>query len=44
MIIWKPLIIECLQCVKETTNEKNKNAVAVVCTNSHAKEEEVGHV
>ena len=41
MIIWKPLIGECLQCVKEPTNEVNKNAVAVVRTNSRCKEEVV---
>ena len=37
MIIWKPLVIECLQRVKEPTNEEDKNAVAVVRTNSHCK-------
>ena len=41
MIIWKPLIGERLQCVKEPTNEVNKNTVAVVHTNSHCKEEVV---
>ena len=44
MIIWNPLVRECLQCVKESTNEVGKNAVAVVFTNSHWKEEVVGHV
>ena len=30
MIIRKPLLDECLQCVKEPTNEVVKNAVAVL--------------
>ena len=38
MIIWKPLVGECLQCLKERTNEKDKNAVAIVRINSHYKE------
>lgn len=42
--IWKPLVGECLKCVKESTNKVDKNAVAVVCTNSHCKEVVVGHV
>ena len=44
MIIWKLLVGECLQCVKELINEVDKNAVAVVCNNSHSKEEVIGHV
>ena len=44
MIIWKLLVGQCLQYVKESTNEVDKNAVAAVCTNSHCKEEVVGHV
>ena len=44
MIIWKSLVGECLQCVKEPTNEVEKNAFTVVRTNSHCKEEVVGHV
>ena len=39
MIIWKPLVGKRLQCVKELTNEVNKNVVAVVLTNSHCKTE-----
>ena len=40
MIIWKPLADECWQCV----NKVDKNAVAMVLTNSHCKEKEVvGH-
>ena len=41
MIIWKPVVCVCLKCVKEPTNEVDENAVAVVCTNSHCKEEVV---
>ena len=41
LISWKPLVTQCLQCVKEPTKEVNKNAIAVVCTNSHCKEEVV---
>ena len=44
MIIWKALIGECLQCVKEPNNEVDQNAAAVVGTNSHCREEVVGHV
>ena len=42
LIIWKPLFGKCLQCVKEPTNEVDKNTVAMVCTNSHCKEGVVG--
>ena len=39
------MVGECLQCVKEQTNEVDKNTVAVVHTNnSHSKEKVVGHV
>ena len=45
MTIWKQMVGECLQCVKEPTNEVDKNTVAVVRTNnSHSKEKVVGHV
>ena len=44
MIIWKPLVGNWLQDVKESTNKVDKNAVAVVRTNSYCKEEVVGHV
>ena len=37
VIIWKPLVDECLQYVKKSTNKVEKNTVAVVCTNSHYK-------
>ena len=37
------MVGECLQCVKEPSKEVDKNAVAVIRTNSHCKEEVVGH-
>ena len=37
--MWKPLVGECLQSVSEV----DKNAVAMVRTNSHSKEGVVGH-
>ena len=40
----KPLVGECLQFKKEPTKELDKNAVTWVRTNSHFKEEVVGHV
>ena len=43
MIIWKPLVSECLQFVKKLAKEVNKNAVAVVCINSHCKKRVIGH-
>ena len=43
VIIWKPLLGECLQCVKVPTNKVVKKAVAGVLTNSHYTEEMVGH-
>ena len=44
MIIWKQLVGEFLQCVKQPTNEVDKNTVAVVCINSHCKEKVVDSV
>ena len=44
MIIWKPLVGESLQCENKPANEVKKNAVAVVRTNSHCKEEVLNHV
>ena len=45
MTIWKQMVGERLQCVKEPTNEVDKNTVAVVRTNNfHSKEKVVGHV
>ena len=41
MIISKPLVGKCLQCVKEPTDEMDKNAVAVFRTDSNCV---VGHV
>ena len=44
MITWKRLVRQFLQSVKEPINEVDKNAFAVVFTNSHCTEEVVGHV
>ena len=44
MTIWKPLVCVCLKYVKEPTNKVDENAVDVVCTNSHCKEEVVCHM
>ena len=44
MIIWKPLVGECLQRVKEPNNKVDKNALSLVPTNSHCKGEVVVHV
>ena len=44
MIIWKPLVGEYLQCVKEPADEVDNKNVIVVRTNPHCKEEVVGHV
>ena len=41
MIIWKPLVVKCLQYIKNSTNEVAKN---IVRTNSQRKEEIVGHL
>ena len=38
------LVGKCFQYVKEPTSEMDKKTVAVVRTNSHCKEEVVGHV
>ena len=42
--MWEALLSECLKCVKESTNEVDKDAVAVVRRNSLIKEVVVGHV
>ena len=44
MIVWKPLVDECLQCVKEPNNKVGKNAIFLVRTNSHYKREVIVHV
>ena len=44
MIIWKQLVRECLQQVKEPINADNKNAVPVVRSDSHCKGEVVALV
>ena len=43
MIIRKPLVGECLQCLKKPTKEVDKYTVAVVRTNAHCKVEVVGN-
>ena len=44
MIIWKLLVVKCLQYVKNLINEVARNIVAVIRTNSQRKEEIVGHL
>ena len=43
MINCKPLVGKCLQGMKEPNNEMDNNAVVVVPTNSHCKDEVFGH-
>ena len=43
-MFWKPLVSEFLQCIKEPTNEVDKNAVAVIRSNSQCKEGVVCHM
>ena len=44
MMIWKPLVGDCLHCVKEPTNKVNKNGVVMVRSNSYCKEQVVAHM
>ena len=44
IMFWKPLVSEFLQCIKEPTNEVDKNAVAVIRSNSQCKEGVVCHM
>ena len=44
MIIWKPLVGEFLERMKELINKVDKNIVYLVRTNSHCKGEVVVHV
>ena len=44
MIIWKPLVDECLKRVTDPIIEVNKNAVSLVRTNCRCKGEMVVHV
>ena len=44
MIIWKPLVGECLQCVKEPINKEGENAIVVVGTSSHCRDKVIVHV
>ena len=43
MIIWKPLVDECLKRVTDPIIEVNKNAVSLVRTNCRCKGEMVVH-
>ena len=44
MIFWNPLVGKCLQGVKEPISGVEKNAAALVRTNSVCKEGVIGHV
>ena len=44
MDIWNPVIGEILKCKCEPTNEVNKHAVAIMCSDSLGKESVVGHI
>ena len=44
MIIWKPLVGKCLQCVEEQRNEVDKNAITGVRADSHSKGIVPGHL
>ena len=41
--IWEPLVGECLKSRKESSNEMNKTAVAVICINFYSEDVVVGH-
>ena len=44
MDIWNPVIGELLKCKREPTNEVDKHAVAIMCSDSLVKESVVGHI
>ena len=44
MDIWNPVIGEILKCKREPTNEVNKHAVAIMCSDSLGKESVVGQI
>ena len=44
MDIWNPVIGEILKCKREPTNEVDKHAVAIICSDSLGKESVVGHI
>ena len=44
MDIWNPVIGEILKCKREPTNEVEKHAVAIMCSDSLGKESVVGHI
>ena len=44
MDIWNPVIGEILKCKCESTNEVDKHAVAIMCSDLLGKESVVGHI
>ena len=44
MDIWNPAIGEILKCKREPTNEVDKHAVTIMCSDSLGKESVVGHI
>ena len=44
MDVWNPVIGEILKCKREPTNEVDKHAVAIICSDSLGKESVVGHI
>ena len=44
MDIWNPVIGEILKCTREPTNEVDKHTVAIICSDSLAKESVVGQI
>ena len=44
MDIWNPVIGEILKCKRKPTNEVDKHAVAIMCSDSLGKESVVGHI
>ena len=44
MSIWTPMVGEMLKCMHEPSNEVDKNAIAIIRTDSLRKESIVGHM
>ena len=44
MDMWNPVIGQILKCKREQTNEVDKHAVAIMCSDSLGKESVVGHI
>ena len=44
MDIWNPVIEEILKCKREPTNEIDKHAVAIMCSDSLGNESVIGHI